>query len=227
MRFSTRFSTTSAILLAAALTAAVSLPAATQEGEKLPQVRDANSIPPRATPADYQAHAQAGSITIGAEFAGHSIPTPESVLTSEDYVVVEVGIFGASGARSLLSFGDFSMRINGSKKTIPAQPAGMVFGSLKDPNWAPPQPAGSKSKTTFGSGGGGGQDDKPAPPKVPIGVERALEQRLQKASLPEGDRPLPEAGLLFFPHHGKTDNLRSIELIYSGPGGKATLALNP
>ena len=221
MRFST-----SAIFLAAALTAAVCLPATAQEGEKLPPVRDANAIPPRATPADYQAHAQAGAVTIGAEFAGHSIPTPESVLTSEDYVVVEVGIFGAPGARSLLSFGDFSMRINGSKKVIPAQPAGMVFGSLKDPNWAPPQPAG-KPKTTFGSGGGGGQDDKPAPPKVPIGVERALEQRLQKASLPEGDRPLPEAGLLFFPHHGKTDNLRSIELIYSGPGGKATLALNP
>ncbi len=221
-----RFSTPSAIVVAAVLTAAVCLPAPMQEGEKLPAARDANSIPPRATPGDYQANAKAGTVTIGAEFAGHSIPTPESVLTTEDYVVVEVGIFGDPNSRSLLSFGDFSLRING-KKPVPAQPAGVVFPSLKDPNFAPPQPAGSKSKTTFGGGGQSDSGSTPAPVKVPIGIERAMEQRVQKASLPEGDRPLPEAGLLFFPHHGKTDNLRSIELIYSGPGGKATLALHP
>src|SRR2546426_388171 len=34
-------------------------------------------IPPRATPADYQSQAQAGTVTIAAEFTGHSLPTLE------------------------------------------------------------------------------------------------------------------------------------------------------
>ena len=51
-----------------------------------------------------------------------------------------------------------------------------------------------------------------------------MEQKVQKASLAEGDRPLPQAGLIFFEHRGKTT---SAELIYSGPTGKAILTLQP
>jgi hypothetical protein len=54
-----------------------------------------------------------------------------------------------------------------------------------------------------------------------------MAQHVQKASLPEGDRILPQAGLIFFQYRGKTQSIRSIELIYSGPAGKATLALQP
>src|SRR5579864_2640838 len=65
-------------------------------------------LPPRATPADYQAHAQAGSVTIAAEFTGHSVPTPQGTLSTEDYVVVETALFGSPGARLTLSIEDFS-----------------------------------------------------------------------------------------------------------------------
>jgi hypothetical protein len=58
-------------------------------------------------------------------------------------------------------------------------------------------------------------------------VQRAMAQRVQRASLPEGDRPLPKAGLIFFQYRGKTQNLQSLELIYDGPAGKATLKLQP
>ncbi len=51
-----------------------------------------------------------------------------------------------------------------------------------------------------------------------------MQQKVQKASLPEGDRPLPAAGLIFFEHHGKTT---SAELIYASPAGKAILKLQP
>ena len=54
-----------------------------------------------------------------------------------------------------------------------------------------------------------------------------MAQRVQKAALPEGDRSLPQAGLIFFEYRGKTQNIRSIELTYSGPDGKATLTLQP
>jgi hypothetical protein len=43
----------------------------------------------------------------------------------------------------------------------------------------------------------------------------------------EGDRALPQAGLLFFEYRGKTQGIRSLELIYNGSAGNASLALQP
>jgi hypothetical protein len=189
--------------------------------------RDAKlGLPPRATPGDYQSHTQAGSVTLAAEFTGHSVPTPEAILSTEDYVIVEVGLFGPPDARLALTFGDFSLRVNGKKMATPAQPYGLVFESLKDPEWEPPASA-SKSKTGIATGGQGQGDPPPVPPKMPIELKRAMQQRVQKASLPEGERGLPEAGLLYFPYRGKADGIHTIELIYAGAAGKATLALHP
>jgi hypothetical protein len=190
---------------------------------------DVKGMPPRATPADYQAHGPAGSATLAAEFLGHAIPTPQGTLTTEDYVVVETGIFGSADAPFKLSFEDFSLRINGKKAPLSSEPYGLVVGSVKDPDWEPPVPAGSKSKTSMSGGGKEKPDsnDPPAPVKIPIEVQRAMAQRVQKASLPSGDRVLPQAGLLYFQYRGKTQGIRSIELIYAGPAGKATLTLQP
>ena len=189
--------------------------------------REAKGMPPRASAADYQAHAQAGAISVAAEFTGHSIATPEAILSTDDYVVVEVGLFGASESRLKLSYEDFSLRINGKKAPVPAQPYALVFKSLKDPERATPQ-AESKSKTSIGTGGGQGDaGSTPAPVHIPIEVERAMEQRVEKASLPGGERVLPEAGLIFFPYRGKTSGIHSMELIYAGPAGKASLSLQP
>src|SRR5580700_4547482 len=57
-------------------------------------IEPSKGVPPRATPNEYLAHAQAGKYTIAAEFDGHSIPDPQSILTNENYVVAEVGLFG-------------------------------------------------------------------------------------------------------------------------------------
>lgn len=185
-------------------------------------------MPPRATPADYQAHTQAGAITIAAEFRGHSIPTMQgSTLTTEDYVVVELAIFGADGVRAKISADDFSLRINKKKSPQPSQPFGLVMGSVKDPEWEPPA-APAKSKTSMGGGGGEGESkEPPAPVKIPLPVQRAMALRVQKAALPEGDRALPQAGLIFFQHRGKIQSIQSLELLYEGPAGKATLNLQP
>lgn len=190
------------------------------------EAKEAQSIAPRSAPTDYQAQGKAGDITIGAEFAGHAIPTPEGPLTSENYVVVEAGLYGPPGAKLQLSPSDFSLRINGKKNPTPGVLFAAVVESVKDPEWAPPA-APAKSKTTFGAGGGGGGDSKPEPVKVPIEVQRAMAQRVKKASMAEGERALPQAGLLYFQYGGKTKNIRSIELIYSGPAGHVTLELNP
>jgi hypothetical protein len=194
-------------------------------------VNEAKGMPPRATSAEYPAHAQVGAVTIAAEFTGHGIGTPQGALTTEDYVVVEVGFFGAGEARAKVAIDDFSLRINGKKAAMPGQPYGVVLSSVKDPEWvAPGDPAPKSKGGVSGGGGGGGQgqsNDPPVVPKMTFAERRAMEQKVQKATLPEGDRALPVAGLIFFQYRGKTQGIKSLELIYDGPAGKATLALQP
>ena len=198
------------------------------------QGTEIKGLPPRNTSTDYQAQAKVGTATLAVEFAGHSVATTQGTFTTEDYVVVETGLFGPPEARLTLSIDDFSLRINGKKMAVPSQPFALILKSLKDPEWVPPdagEPKASKSKggLTGGGGGdkGGGDDPPPAPAKMPLELQRAMAQKVQKAVLPEGDRALPVAGLLFFPYRGKTDSIRSMELIYAGPAGKATVALQP
>lgn len=195
------------------------------------QASETRGMPARATPADYQAHADAGKVTIGAEFFEHTVPSPEGLLNTDDYVVVEAGLFGPPGARTTLSFQDFSLRINGKKNPQPSEPYAVIFKSLKDPEWEPPVPVESKSKTGINTGGGGksGGAGNDPPPVVhpPFKLQREWEARAKKEAFPEGDRALPQAGLLFFVYRNKASSIHSLELIYSGAGGKATLTLQP
>jgi hypothetical protein len=219
------------ILIADVFIAAGGLRAQKPESQTDAQIKEAQAkeglgMPPRTAATEYQAHAQVGPLAIGAEFMAHAVPTPQSTYSSEDYVVVETGIFGPPDARLLLSAKDFSLRINGKKTALPNQHYELSFHTLKDPEWEPP--AAEKSKTSLNTGGGGGQNDQPpAPPKMPIELRRTMEQRVQKAALPEGDRVLPQAGLIFFEYRGKAQGIKSLELIYEGPAGKTILNLQP
>jgi hypothetical protein len=209
-------------LLVVAVIAVLSQAVPGQQPEsKEPQASSIKGIPPRSTPGDYQAHIEAGGITLAGEFTGHSVPTPDGVYESEDYVVVEVGLFGPPETRKKLAHEDFSMRINGKKAPLPAQPFELVMKSLKDPLWAPPEsPAKSKSSLSTG-----GTPDNSPPPVVhmPFDLKRTMELRVQKAALPEGERALPGAGLLFFQYRGKDKSINSVELIYAGVPGNAVL----
>ena len=187
-----------------------------------PKAPDARGLPPRSSPAEYQTAAKVGALTIAADFAGHGVPTADGVFSTEDYIVVEVAFFGPAGSHLNLSYKDFSLRINGKKSPSSAQPYEGAFASLKDPEWTPP-PSEAKSKTSIGGGGSG--DPPPTPPKMPMNLRLAMEAKVQKAAIPEGERPLPEAGVLFFQHGGKLSGIRSLELVYTGAAGKATLAL--
>jgi len=186
----------------------------------------AQGLPPRVAPTDYQAHAKAGALTIAAEFQGHAVPTAQgTMLTTEDYVAVEVGFFGPPDAHVQIAVEDFSLRINGRKVPLPGLPYGVILSNLKDPEWEPPE-APKSSKTSIGTGGGA-DNSQPPVVHIPIEVQRAMAQKTQKASLPLGDRVLPQAGLIFFRYGGKPKSIKSVELIYSGAAGKAALTLHP
>jgi len=190
-------------------------------------------LAPRASAADYQAQGKAGAVTIAAEFTGHALPTREGPLDTEEYVGVETALYGSDGARLQITATDFTLRVNGKKQALASQPFGLLTASLKDPEWVSPDAVSApKSKSSIGGsggGGGGGQADSGPPPpvKIPFAVQRAWGQRLQKAALPEGDRTLPQAGLLFFAYRGKIKSLQSLELVYGGPAGTTTLKLQP
>jgi hypothetical protein len=208
---------------------ALFLPALAQAPKDAAPVNETKGMPPRTSPTEYLAHGKAGPLTIAAEFAGHNVPTPQGPLTTEDFIVVELGIFGAPDAKVKLAADDFSLRING-KKGLLTQPYGLVVGNVKDPEWIPPEPPAQKKSAlnTGGGGGGGGQDDStPKVVHIPIEVQRAMAQRVQKATLPEGTRALPVAGLIYFQYRGKEKGIKSLELVYNGPAGKGTIELHP
>jgi len=216
-----------AVLIAACCLSAQDQPPPAKEAPKDTRPVGAVGLPPRVSPTDYQASGKAGVVTIAGDFTQHSVPTPEQLLTTEDYVVVEVALYGPPEARSQISLDDFTLRINSSKKPpLHAQSFVVVLSSIKDPEWSPPESQSKKSSTSFGTGG----NDPGSPPPVvhvPIELQRAMAQHIQKASLPLGDRVLPQAGLLFFQYHGKAEKINSVELSYAGPAGKVTLDLQP
>jgi hypothetical protein len=194
------------------------------------EAKETQGMAARATPADYQTQAKAGDVTIAAEFLGHSVPTSENILSTQDFVVVETALYGPPDTRLKLSVDDFSLRINGKKTPAPGEHYVVVFKSLKDPELEPTAAATKAKTSSLSTGGSGNNADNNLPPPVfhiPIGVQRAMEQRVQKASLAEGERPLPQAGLIFFQYRGKPESIHSVELIYSGPAGKTTLTLQP
>lgn len=213
----------------ALVVAAISLLAHAQNAAPpTPTGHESQGMPPRATPADYPAQIRIGPNTMAAEFMGHSVPKPEGPLSTDDYVVVETAFFGPSNSRVSLSRNDFSLRINGKKKPLPSESYVLVDRSLKDPEWEPPTPPASKSKGGLSTGGGqGNEGNLPVIVHVPIELQRAMAQYIEKAALPEGDRPLPKAGLLFFQYRGAAKGIHSIELTYAGSLGKATLELQP
>ncbi len=188
-----------------------------------------------------------GERTVAAEYMARSIPVPGGSLFTEDYLVIDVALFGPKNDFLALSAGHFALRLNGKKTAILAQTPAVVAGSLKYAGWTRPrlEAGGSLGNTGVIVG-------RPAPierfpgdptvrrapvPQIPsqnpsapnVTPEQAVpvEEQIQGASLPEGERKLPASGLLFFPYRGKPGSIKKLELEYEGPAGRGVLKLVP
>jgi hypothetical protein len=202
----------------------------------------AQGTTPKQTESEYPVRAPVGSLTLAAEYLVHAIPAPEGGYFTNDYLVVEVAFFGPRLARVKMSADQFTLRINGQKTPLMTQAPGMVGASLKYPDW--------EQRPTLTATAGPiilGRPDPverfpgdpnarrgPAPPRVPESENPSgqtkeppmpMEERIQRAALPEGEHAAPAGGLLFFPFKGKTKRIRALELLYNGPAGKASLKL--
>lgn len=227
------------LVLAIGVLSVAALPAPGQDGtaKRPAHIEEANGMPPRSAPTDYQAQGKAGDVTFGAEFLGDAVPRDEqNPLSTDDYVVVEAGLFGAPGQKLNLSPDQFTLRINGKKNQLESEPYGLVISSLRDPLWVSPEEAAKKKEKAEGGGGGSGlsmngqggnNDSTPLIVHIPVAMQRSMGETVRMESLPEGNRELPVSGLLFFPYRGKRKGIRSIELTYNGPAGKVTIPLQP
>ncbi|MGO9257683.1 MAG: hypothetical protein ACLQU1_15430 [Bryobacteraceae bacterium] len=189
---------------------------------------------PKPKPEDYEAHGQAKSAAIGAEFMVHSFSGRGMTYLAPDYLVVEVALYPPKGSEIEVHAGAFALRLNGKK--TPLTPAGieMVQASLQHPEWreTPRLEAGA------GIGDAGvilgaprpaqvpGQPPRtgqplPAPPDADPGVAGVprtppvtAAELLVQTALQEGKHHLPASGFLFFPYRGKAGSLKTVELLF-------------
>ena len=192
-------------------------------------------IPARTAPADYHAQATSGSLTLAADFQGRTVPAPSAFIL-KSHIVIEIAIFTRDFN---FNTGHFTLKLNG-KTPLLAQTAGMVGGSLKYANWegnrgivasaglgnanvilgrqsAPRFPGDRRHEPSRPPG-------TPAPPPTEQ-PEFAPWDWVEKLAWADGPGKGPAAGLLYFPYQGHLGKLKTIELLYNGPEGPATLAL--
>lgn len=198
---------------------------------------------------DYPVRVKAAGFELAAEYLVHSLPSPKGAFFVNDYLVIEVAVFPDPKTAAQISAQNFVLRINGKKTTLLTQAPGMVAASLKYPDW-------EQRPTLVGQAGIGDggiivgrppvtdrfpgdptqqQSRLPRAPRVPDqsrpeAVEREPEEPIEKVcqrlALPEGSLEAPASGYLFFPFHGKTKSIHSLELVFeSASGVKATLPL--
>jgi hypothetical protein len=209
----------------------------------------AQGLPPRASPLDYPAHAALDkNFTLAAENLLHTLPTANGSLVANDYLVIEAAAFGPVKERIDLAAGNFTLVITMGKNTstVHADSSGSVAASIKFSDWTQ-RPGASLSGGVGDTGATIGTQTpaghfpgdpsvrppypSPVPPQEnPAGIEREpavpIDERIQRASLPEGNSVAPVAGLLFFPFRGKTKSIKSLELVYDGPAGHVKLKLD-
>ena len=202
---------------------------------------------PKPAPRDYPAMAQAGKTGIAAEYMVHSFSGGGRMFVAENYLVVEVAVYPAHGENITISSSQFSLRLNGKKSVLFSQAPGFVAASLKYPDWE----RRTQMETTAGVGDTGVILGRPGPvgrfpgdpsdrqrlpkpprapePENPSGLPKAdaptADVVVAEAALPEGDFDNPVSGYLYFPYKGKIKSIKSLELVYAGPAGKATLKL--
>jgi hypothetical protein len=217
----------------APLAPAQTAPAPAPGGTPPPASDIGKGLPPRVASTDYQGQARAGAFSIGAEFMGHSVPSGERAYMTEEYLVVETGLYGAAGAHLTLTVSDFSLRVTTGGKngkplktvTLDGVPFGAVLRSLKDPEWEQQAASETKKEKEDQTQKAKPGDIPPNPKRMPFEMIRPMQLQVRKAVLPEGDRELPQAGLIFFESRIREENIRSVELLYKGPAGEATLVL--
>lgn len=180
---------------------------------------------------------------IGADFLGKYLPVPGATVYSDEYIFVEVALFGPPGRKIEVRPGQFALKLNGHD--LKPQPPGMVSLGDNFPEMvarpqiildggagdAEVQVGGTQQKPRFP-----GDDPAHTPRRIPQAStdpsqgqapksHKTPDEIVKASELPEGSHALPLAGYLFFVFEGKLKKIKHAELEYNGPLGNANLTL--
>ena len=192
---------------------------------------------PKPKAEDYESHAQAADLALGAEFMVHSFSRGDISFLAPDYLVVEVALYPAKGTTLAVQNGNFKLRVNGKKPGLDAAVLSMVAASLQHPEWRQPGGIQTSAEGRAGNGGvilggppynptpfpGSNPPGSQPPPPVkvprdnPTGIEKEpvrAEDVLRETALPEGEHRFPFSGFLYFPYRGKISGIKTLELSY-------------
>jgi hypothetical protein len=184
---------------------------------------------------DYEVHAQAKNIAIGAEYTVHSFSRGEQMFIANDYLVVEVALFPPKETPIDVLRGDFSLRINKRDLLDAAEPK-LVVADMEHPEWKPPRD-GLHAEGAAGLGNVGvvinPPQANPSPfpgsrtsgPPPPIEIPKDNPSGLTKqqvdpstlllaTALEEGQHHAPFSGFLYFPYRGNLKSIKTLELLY-------------
>ncbi len=191
---------------------------------------------PKPKADDYDVHAQVKNLAVGAEFMVHSYSRGEQMFIAPDYLVVEVALYPPKGETFEIHNAEFTLRINGKKQVLQPEAPGMVVQEMKHPEWSLASPTGQVGAGSGNTGvtmGGPRANPNPfpgsqppgtgLPPRVeiprdnPSGITKEPvkpDELLMQTALVEGPRHTPTSGFLYFPYKGKTNAIKTLELVY-------------
>jgi hypothetical protein len=199
---------------------------------------------PKASAADYPAHATAGKCAIGAEYLARLIPAPDGGFSSGDYIVVEVAVYPPKGVTLPMRASDFRLLFNGTRREIQPQTPGIVAASLKYPDdegrrglqsvvgVGPIVLGPRQDRTPRFPGDPRGNPPTPAPPQVPSESKpdasdspRADYEAVGRYALHEGEADTAVSGLLYYGWKDKLSKLKRIDLVWDGACGRVTVKI--
>ena len=195
---------------------------------------------PKPSAQDYPAHTTIEKLSLGAEYLVHSFSSGRDMFIAKDYLVVEVALFPPAGQALVADPSHFSLRVNNRKQALAPESPEIVASTLKYPDQRfGPHSVAQVGPVIFGQPQPterfpGDPNARTGPPRpVPDdnlgGLDKqppvtATELAVQ-AALPAGEHHGPTSGYLYFPYRGKVGHIRSLELVFAGPAGGATLQL--
>ncbi len=192
------------------------------------------STDPKPKAEDYEVHERVGTIAVGAEYMVHSFSGEGKTFLAEEFLVVEVALFPPKGQSVTADTGEFALRVDGKRATLPAVAPQMVVASMQRAQWQ--QPRGVQATAGAGDGGiviGGprrqtppyGQEPRtgPRPPRAPepenpSGLPPAekvsAEDLVVRTAFPDGSFAGPVSGFVYFRFTGKASKIKSVDLLY-------------
>ena len=190
----------------------------------------------------YYAHAGlAGGLAIGADFLGRYLPVQGMAIYSDEFVFVEVAVFGPSAKKVVFRDDQFALELNGAR-LLPQAP-GMVtmennFAEMRtedqislDDGTHKIQLGGAQQTPRFP-----GDDPAHTPQQLPRvdtngsdgqvkKEQRDPNELVRQVQFASGERVLPQAGFFFYRWQGKVKKIKKLALRYEGGAGAASLRL--